>query len=260
MLRIFVDLENLRYEDKFEFDVDIDDEIDIDLVMIPGIILQPFIENAIEHGLSTKEEKGLLYLGIKKENSSLSIIIEDDGIGRKRSADLRNVSGKMGRSVGVNNVKRRMELLKSGNEEDDYNFEIEDFEMQNVKNFINKTNTEGAEEMKRWLGIHYKGNIYYDGNHWSTGNPTMIYSVVGESTFDNCGNGICDSGLGEDYNSCSDDCEYVAPTCSRLGANDDCLVGISELMQYIIAWKPIVNHSFPDLLQVIQNYKEDLLK
>ena len=94
--------------------------------MIPGIMLQPFIENAIEHGLSKKEENGVLYLGIKKVNESLIINIEDDGIGRKKSALLRKESGKLGQSVGVSNVKRRMELLKSGNVRDDYNFEIED--------------------------------------------------------------------------------------------------------------------------------------
>lgn len=45
------------------------------------------------------------------------------------------------------------------------NFNIGDFDTSNIKNFINLTNTKGAEQMKEWLGIHYEGNIYYDGNH-----------------------------------------------------------------------------------------------
>jgi len=45
------------------------------------------------------------------------------------------------------------------------NFEIEDFEIKNIKNFINKCNNKGVEELKQHLGIHYEGNIYYEGNH-----------------------------------------------------------------------------------------------
>ncbi|HAW52950.1 MAG TPA: hypothetical protein DCX54_11585 [Flavobacteriales bacterium] len=126
LLRIFVDLENLRYEDKFDFVVEIDDEIDIERALIPGIILQPFIENSIEHGLAKKDEKGRLYLGIRKVRDSIEIVIEDDGIGREKSAELRIISGNIGQSVGVNNVKRRIELLQKGNLEHLYSFEIKD--------------------------------------------------------------------------------------------------------------------------------------
>ncbi len=79
---LYIELEQLRFEDKFDFVFEIDEEIDIDSLIIPSMIIQPFLENSIKHGLHHLEEKGKLKLLISKTKMDLIIIIEDNGIGR----------------------------------------------------------------------------------------------------------------------------------------------------------------------------------
>lgn len=79
---LYIELEQLRFEDKFDFIFEIDEEIDIDSLIIPSMIIQPFLENAIKHGLRHLDKKGKLKLLISKTKIDLIIIIEDNGIGR----------------------------------------------------------------------------------------------------------------------------------------------------------------------------------
>ncbi len=76
------------------------------------MLLQPYIENAIWHGLRYKEEKGVLNISItKKNNEMLQIIIEDNGIGRKRSMELKTKNQLRQKSKGMGNIKRRIAIL-----------------------------------------------------------------------------------------------------------------------------------------------------
>ncbi|MCK4677883.1 MAG: histidine kinase [Bacteroidales bacterium] len=94
----YLDLEKLRYKDKFIFEIVIDNDVDMKW-RIPKMVLQTYVENAIKHGLRHKEEKGLLTIHIKKDNKNLVIKIEDNGIGRKKAAEVSSDSTGKGLSI-----------------------------------------------------------------------------------------------------------------------------------------------------------------
>lgn len=112
LLRLYVQLEHFRFQDKFEYTVEVDPEIDINEYMIPPMLLQPYVENAVWHGLRYKTEKGLLSIRFQKETSeSIEIIITDDGIGRKKSKELKTQNQKLQKSRGMGNIKKRIAIL-----------------------------------------------------------------------------------------------------------------------------------------------------
>lgn len=83
---LYIKLENLRFEGGFLFDYQIDETLNIDDILIPPMLLQPYIENAIKHGLMSKAENRVLTLKIERKNSEeIYIKIDDNGIGRERA-------------------------------------------------------------------------------------------------------------------------------------------------------------------------------
>ena len=111
MLELYLKLESLRLKDGFEYEIEIDKELYQEEVQIPTLILQPFAENAIWHGLLNKPDNRKLKINIKTYNNTLSSIIEDNGIGRKQEALLKPMKKKHN-SRGIKLVERRMEILK----------------------------------------------------------------------------------------------------------------------------------------------------
>ena len=112
LLQMYTKLEHFRFKDKFEYTIDIDESINIDEFQIPPMLLQPYIENAVWHGLRYKEEMGHLNISIKAKNKEeLIIIISDDGIGRERSKALKTSHQKRQNSKGMNNIKKRVAIL-----------------------------------------------------------------------------------------------------------------------------------------------------
>lgn len=89
ILRLYTDLEQLRFEDQFEVIIKTDDRVDINKTEIPSMLLQPFVENAIIHGLNYKKEKGLLLISFSEQDKALLCVIEDNGIGREASKKLK---------------------------------------------------------------------------------------------------------------------------------------------------------------------------
>ncbi len=89
MCKIFLQIESLRFKEKFEFEIRIDDAIDVELVDIPPLTVQPHLENAIWHGLLPKENDCKLSLIIANYKNCIKCIIEDNGIGREASEKLR---------------------------------------------------------------------------------------------------------------------------------------------------------------------------
>jgi sensor histidine kinase YesM len=83
--RLYTQLESLRFGNKFAYAFNIDHELDLKSIQVPALILQPFIENAIWHGIMPKEEGGTINVCIEKNDEAISCIIDDDGIGRERS-------------------------------------------------------------------------------------------------------------------------------------------------------------------------------
>ena len=81
----YIDLQQVRFKDKFRYNIQLAPDVDPARIFIPSLLLQPFVENAIEHGLLAKEREGQLLIDFKKQGNMLHCIIEDDGIGRKES-------------------------------------------------------------------------------------------------------------------------------------------------------------------------------
>ncbi|WP_298794151.1 histidine kinase [uncultured Allomuricauda sp.] len=112
LLELYVKLEHSRFADKFDFEIDIDEKIDIEAFEIPPMLLQPYIENAIWHGLRYREEKGFLKITAEQlDNDMLEINIMDNGIGRKKSAALKTSNQKKQKSKGMGNIKKRIQIL-----------------------------------------------------------------------------------------------------------------------------------------------------
>jgi len=112
LLQLYTKLEHFRFQDKFDYSIDVDDTINVDEFQIPPMLLQPYIENAVWHGLRYKKEKGHLNISIKpKSKNEITITILDDGIGRARSKQMKTENQKKQNSKGMNNIKKRVEIL-----------------------------------------------------------------------------------------------------------------------------------------------------
>ena len=112
LLELYVKLEHSRFPDKFDYKIEVDEHIDVAAFQIPPMLLQPYIENAIWHGLRYKNEKGFLNIDLKqKTTDSIEINIQDNGIGRKKSAELKTQNQKKQRSKGMGNIKKRVTIL-----------------------------------------------------------------------------------------------------------------------------------------------------
>jgi LytS/YehU family sensor histidine kinase len=110
LIKNYLKIENLRFTDLFEYEIIIEDSIRQDEIEIPPMVIQPFLENAIEHGLLKKETQGFLSLHIKQVNEFiLECIIEDNGIGRMKSGIVPKRKGR--ESKGINLVKDRLLII-----------------------------------------------------------------------------------------------------------------------------------------------------
>lgn len=110
-LKKYLNLEKLRFADKFEYEIQVDDNVDSDSEKVPNMLVQPNVENAIWHGLRYKETKGLLKLQFKKVGNSMLIVIDDNGIGLKKSKEIKTNNQKLHESRGLTNVEERIKLL-----------------------------------------------------------------------------------------------------------------------------------------------------
>ncbi len=112
---LYIKLEKLRFEEGFTFEYELQEGIDTDEVLIPPMLLQPYVENAIRHGLLNKDGNRSLKLSIKVKPEQLIISIDDNGIGRERASFLRKNELKT-QSFGMNINKERVELLSLTND------------------------------------------------------------------------------------------------------------------------------------------------
>ena len=114
LLELYLRLEHQRFEDKFEYVLNIDPTIEINKFQIPPMLLQPYIENAVWHGLRYKKELGKLLVSMtKKDENSIEILITDDGIGRKESEKFKTTNQKKQQSKGMSNIKERIAILNN---------------------------------------------------------------------------------------------------------------------------------------------------
>jgi sensor histidine kinase YesM len=117
-LQLYLELEAVRFDHHFEFNIKVDDELETDIIKVPPLIIQPYAENAIWHGLMHKEEKGNLEIEIFQQDDVLCCKITDDGIGRKHAAELASKSATPHKSMGLKITADRIAMLRklNGNE------------------------------------------------------------------------------------------------------------------------------------------------
>ena len=111
LLQNYLSLEKTRFTDKFNFDISVDENLNQQNLLIPGMLIQPFLENAIWHGLRYRTEKGFLKLHFKKENQYLKIAIKDNGIGIEESKKQKTIHQKNREGRGMKNTLERIKLL-----------------------------------------------------------------------------------------------------------------------------------------------------
>ena len=109
-IQLYLSLENLRIPE-LQFSVTVDPAIDTEQTAIPNMILQPYIENAIWHGLSHKATDKKLQIRITKTKGAIQYEIEDNGVGRKKSAELKSLFRKEHKSKGMELLSKRFKLL-----------------------------------------------------------------------------------------------------------------------------------------------------
>jgi ligand-binding sensor domain-containing protein len=112
LLKLYVEMEQLRFDNRFDFVIKIADDIAPELVAIPSMLIQPYLENSIWHGLLHKVEKGLLLLSFSRSaENSLRVVVEDNGVGRAMAAELKSKQVLKKKSYGMQITENRIAII-----------------------------------------------------------------------------------------------------------------------------------------------------
>ncbi|HEU5164248.1 MAG TPA: histidine kinase [Chitinophagaceae bacterium] len=125
MLKLYLDMERLRFKDAFEYSITFKNSIDTGNVFVPPLLLQPFAENAIWHGLMHKDGHGHLDIELRVDNRLLTCTITDDGVGRNKAAEIKSRSAEKSKSMGLQITSERLALLNKETDQPTL-FNIED--------------------------------------------------------------------------------------------------------------------------------------
>jgi tetratricopeptide (TPR) repeat protein len=110
-LELYLELEALRLENRFDYKITLSEDLDLFALKVPPLIIQPYAENAIWHGLTHKEEKGHLEINVSEENGYLFFKITDDGIGRNKAALFSNAYDIRKKSLGSKITADRIAMM-----------------------------------------------------------------------------------------------------------------------------------------------------
>lgn len=113
MLNSYLELEKLRFGNEFQFKIQVDQRIITSKTFFPSLIIQPFVENAIKHGLLHKKGEKNVIVTFTKISNGLRVEIHDNGVGRKRSAEIKSRGTIYYKSFATGAVQKRLELLNS---------------------------------------------------------------------------------------------------------------------------------------------------
>ena len=112
---LYLSLEKMRFGDKFDFEINVDDDVDIEMTKVPSMILQPFVENSIIHGILPNDKKGLIQINIHQQNDSLDFEVIDNGVGIDESSEFRSDFAGDHESKGMKITENRIELIRKIN-------------------------------------------------------------------------------------------------------------------------------------------------
>ncbi len=110
-LRLYLEMEAMRFKQKLQFHLEIDPGIDKEYTELPPMLIQPYIENAIWHGLMHKEEGGRIDVLFEEVNDTLIVTVRDNGVGRVKAEELKSESTPGHKSFGTHITNERLELL-----------------------------------------------------------------------------------------------------------------------------------------------------
>ena len=145
-LELYLSLESLRIDDDFEYNFDIDPSINVNNILIPSMLLQPYVENALKHGLMHRNGKKKLTLRFSKncpfdgwEKNHLFCEIEDNGVGRTASMKINEQNGRVYQSKAMSLTQDRIDLLNSA-DTSKLSLEIEDLKNKDGSSAGTKVN------------------------------------------------------------------------------------------------------------------------
>lgn len=105
-------MESLRFNNKFTYNITLDKEVGVDIMEVPPLMIQPYVENAIWHGLLHKEASGHLSIIISMlGDNMLQCVIEDDGVGREKAKEYKSKSATTKKSLGMKLTEDRISIL-----------------------------------------------------------------------------------------------------------------------------------------------------
>lgn len=107
----YLELQKIRFPEKFDYTIKTDERLDPENIRVPPMIAQPFIENAIEHGIKHLDSKGNVSVRFRMQNDMIELSVEDDGIGRKKAQDIRNMQDPSHRSLATAITMDRIRVL-----------------------------------------------------------------------------------------------------------------------------------------------------
>ena len=111
-LKLYIEIESMRFDNKFDYEVKMEKGLDSERVMIPPMLMQPFVENSIWHGLMQKKEgKGKIDLSLRRNNGDLICLIEDNGIGRGTAQQIKSKTAGQRKSYGMKITSDRLAML-----------------------------------------------------------------------------------------------------------------------------------------------------
>ena len=116
LLKVYLDLESLRFDNAFRYQIEVPDQFDLSFFEVPMLIVQPFVENAIKHGLMPKRAgERVLIIRFIEEEKSIRCEIEDNGIGRKAAVLLKKTDYRPSRGMAL--TEERLKLINRGQQE-----------------------------------------------------------------------------------------------------------------------------------------------
>lgn len=112
-ITLYLELEALRFQRRFDFNINVDSSVDSSACFIPAFLIQPFVENAIWHGIIGLKDGGRIDLSFTKNGNHITCVVEDNGIGRVKSAESRKAEKTKRESFGIALVESRLNLLNN---------------------------------------------------------------------------------------------------------------------------------------------------
>ena len=118
-LTLYLELEALRFGDRMKYSFEIDDDVDIEYIQIPSMLIQPYVENSIWHGIMHKEGEGKISIRFSVRDEMLYCTIEDNGVGRGKSMEIKRNRPKANhKSIGMTNTRERLEIINQVSKND----------------------------------------------------------------------------------------------------------------------------------------------